>query len=317
MSKTLKFTLALAAIFTAAALSAGSIITVDVPGALETRLLGISNNGVAVGYYEDSSFNQHGFARLANGTLIYPFDDPAGAPNPVFSTLFFGVNNGGTIVGRDDNFPVSLFILSGGIYNTYSIPGCVGGSGSSSISINDSGDVAGSCGALGSAYLQTTGNTPVVFNLPGALLTTASGLNNLDQVVGQYITPSGTVRGYGFVRNTDGTYTLISVPGAYIAGLSGINDAGVFVGTWEDFSLNLYAFYGTPGNLTPFSIPGDTRIDLSGINNSDEVVGSYQDSSNGVHGFITTFATPEPSSVLLGMLGLLGLAALKSGRKLG
>ena len=304
-------TLVLAATL-ATTLSAGSITTVDVPGAVYTYLLGISNNGVAVGYYVDSSGNSHGFERLANGTLVYPFDDTNGAT----STLFLSVNNSGTVVGRDTTEPMpspSSFVFSGGVYSGFAVPSCPTPFVSGIRAINDNGDVAGDCGSsLTSGYIQTSGNAPLVFSLPGALDIDAEGINNLDQVVGEYVTPSGTTRGYGYIRNADGTYTLIAYPGGvYSTAFSGINDAGVLVGNWEDFSLNGYAFYGTAGNFTTFSIPGALGNTLQGINNSDEVVGSYEDSNFVVHGFITTLATPEPSSALLGAIGLLGLAVLR------
>ena len=317
ISKFSRIFVSLFAISMSGIVSGGAITTVTVPGALETYLVGISNNGVAVGFYVDSSGNTHGLEVLANGTLVYPFDDPNGAT----TTAFFGVNNSGTIVGYDssNSLPaIQSFILSGGVYGVFSIPGC----GSPFIpagihDINDSGDVAGSCGpSLVSGYIQTSGNAPVVFTLPGALDVDAEGINNLDQVVGEYVTPSGTTRGYGFIRNADGTYTLVDYPGGvYSTAFSGINDAGVLVGDWRDFSSNIYAFYGTPGNFIPFSISGETEVTLSGINNSDEVVGTYVDSSFVLHGFITTLATPEPSSALLFMAGALVLAVLKVSRR--
>src|ERR1700733_6960308 len=73
--------------------------SVSVPGSLNTRLFGISNNGVAVGSYDDSSGNSHGFEVLPNGTLVYPFDDPSGVtvlvgnpPATVTNTDFREIN---------------------------------------------------------------------------------------------------------------------------------------------------------------------------------------------------------------------------------
>ena len=49
--------------FLGTALTAGPITTIDVPGATLINLEGISNNGVAVGYYFDGT-KGHGFEVL-------------------------------------------------------------------------------------------------------------------------------------------------------------------------------------------------------------------------------------------------------------
>src|SRR5438128_562673 len=81
-----------------AAASPFTYITIDVPGAIQTSVGGISNNGVVVGFYVDSAGNEHGFERLVDGTLIYPIDDPKGAiPPSATLTYLVGINNSGTI----------------------------------------------------------------------------------------------------------------------------------------------------------------------------------------------------------------------------
>jgi hypothetical protein len=105
----------------AAASLAGSIsyTTVDVPGAFSTILIGISNDGVAVGTYTNSSGNTHGFERLADGTLIYPVDDPNGTttiqgnpPTTITMTALHGINDSGTSAGVGRN-ETDSFTLNG------------------------------------------------------------------------------------------------------------------------------------------------------------------------------------------------------------
>jgi hypothetical protein len=305
------------------ALSANTITTIDVPGAVSTQLFGISNHGVAVGYYSDAS-GTHGFEVLGNGTLVYPFDAPGGASpftnNPPV-TSFLGVNDSGTIVGVYGNsLQQPSFILSGGVYNTFAIPGCGNTYGSQGINgINNNGDVVGGCYAapnpVANGFFQINGSASVLFDAPGALDTVGRGINNLDQIVGYYDTASGAERYYGFVRNNDGTYTVVSYPGSYLTELSAINDAGSFVGYWTYYGGDFQSFYGTPGNLISFAVPGASDTVLEGINNSDEVVGYYTDSSGVEHGFISSVSAPEPSSAFLAAAGAFVLAALKLRRK--
>jgi hypothetical protein len=117
-----------------------------------------------------------------------------------------------------------------------------------------------------------------------------------------------------FVRAADGTVTTISVPGFSEVTLRAINDEGVFVGSYGNSGGPTTAFYGTPGDLVVFSIPGATSTILTGINDAGQLVGTYTD-SEGTFGFITS-ATPEPSSLALGFVGLLGIAAMMLKRRL-
>jgi hypothetical protein len=303
----------------AGAVSANTITTIDVPGATTTplsgtQLFGISNNGVAVGYYSDAT-GTHGFEVLPNGTLVYPFDAPGGNV-PV--TTFLGVNNSGTVVGVEGNgLQQPSFTFSSGVYNAFTIPGCGNTySGQGINGINDNGDVVGGCYASGSsvasAFLEINGSSAVLLNAAGALDTVGRGINNLDQIVGYYDTSSGAERYYGFIRNSDGTYTTVGVPGSYSTELSSINDAGTFVGYWDVYGGYIYSFYGnSPASLTSFAVPGATYTYIEGINDSGEIVGYYVDSSGVDHGFISSVATPEPSSVFTAVAGVLVLALLK------
>jgi PEP-CTERM motif len=72
------------------------------PGAtfVFSQILGVSNEGIAVGYYGDSTTSQHGFLYNTN-TGAYTFlDDPAAAfSNGVEVTQITGITNSGEIAG--------------------------------------------------------------------------------------------------------------------------------------------------------------------------------------------------------------------------
>jgi hypothetical protein len=277
---------------------AAAIITIDVPGAINTQLSGISNNGVAVGHYYDSSGVSHGFEVLANGTLVYPFDEPPIATLPGTGTLFNSINDSGVVVGNG-GVPPTGFVFAGGSYSSFAA-GCA------AADINDQGDVVGYCN--GQAFLQKSGNTPMALNPPGSAFNVAGGINDLGQIVGQE--QIGGVDS-GFLRNIDDTYSIVSYPGALVTGLLKINDQSVFIGFFEDSFGDSFDFYGTVGNLIPFSIPNAT---VNGINDENQIVGSYVDSNGVTHGFISSIA-PEPSSSLFGLAGISVLAILKLRRR--
>jgi hypothetical protein len=302
------FIFALALTLLAGVSSAGSLTTIDVPGATETFLTGISNNGVAVGYYTTSGLGPNGpvsatfgFEVLADGTLVYPFADPSDSSS---STKFLGIDSAGTIIGyygvADGNgsFEPTPFILSGGSYNTPSVTGCdtvfeLNG-------INDGGGLAGTC--LHSAqlfgFVQMNGGSAALFSSPG-VLSVLGGINNLGQSVGEYGVFGSDV-GDGYIRNADGTFTIILYPGASDTAVTGINDEGVIAGYSQepgDTSPD-QAFYGTSGDLMPL-IPNAEDSQASGINDFDQVVGFYFDSNGFEHAFIESAFDPEPSSMPL------------------
>jgi hypothetical protein len=265
--------------FLGTALTAGPITTIDVPGATLINLEGISNNGVAVGYYFDGT-KGHGFEVLADGTLVYPSDDPSASG----STGFGGINNSGTVVGNaSDLGPGYGFTFSSGAFTDFPA-GCT------ATGINDAGTVIGSClpGSTDQAFFQTAGGPLIYLNPPGAQQSIALGINDLGQIVGQE--QIGGVY-YAFIRNADGSYQTITS----LFAINAMNDEGVMIANGGNY-------YGTLGNLVQFSLPGAQFSGLSGINDAGEAVGTY--TNNGVeHGFIE-FIVPEPSTFILAGIGL-------------
>jgi hypothetical protein len=73
----------------------GSFKTLDVPGAMDTSLLGLNNLGEAVGFDIDAAMQMHGIVCTIATSSCVQVDDP----NGVGTTTFNGVNDKGQIVG--------------------------------------------------------------------------------------------------------------------------------------------------------------------------------------------------------------------------
>ncbi len=111
------------------------------PGAYEesgdgTNPLGINDRGQITGFYADDEGFTHGF--LKEGSTFTTFDVPGADFTEAFS-----INNQGDIVGTyyiigTPYYPEQGFILHGGVFYTFPLPGYGG-----LTTINDRGEVAG------------------------------------------------------------------------------------------------------------------------------------------------------------------------------
>jgi probable HAF family extracellular repeat protein len=82
----------------------------------------------------------------------------------------------------------------------------------------------------GDAKAQPTYSFTTI-DVPGALYTYPTGINDSGQIVGFYRDASSTL--HGFLLD-NGSYTTLDVPGAYLTEAYGINDSGQIVGYYED-----------------------------------------------------------------------------------
>jgi probable HAF family extracellular repeat protein len=185
-----------------------------------------------------------------------------------------GINASGQIVGFfDDGSHFHGFLLSGGNYTTLDVPGSQY---TSAQGINASGQIVGNyvdANSVEHGFLLSGGNYTTLD------MTTASGINDAGQIVGE----SG---GHG-VLLSGGNYTTLDVPGARTTSAQGINDAGQIVGWYQDAAGYNHGFLLSGGSYTTLDVPGgeDTGALGIGINNSGQIVGAYYEGSVG-YGFL-------------------------------
>lgn len=112
---------------------------------------------------------------------------------------------------------------------------------------------------------------------PGALSTTANGINNNNVIVGSYFDSTSSVHGFLY---RDGKYTRIDVPGSTETEIHGINDEGDIVGVYQTPGpLNFHGFLRHRGHFITIDDPQATfGTTVYGINSHMELVGSFDDS---------------------------------------
>ncbi len=254
-----------------------SYTTVDVPGAITTVVNGINSSGEVAGYYTTSPGGPlHSFT-WSNGTFSY-IDYPGadwtwatsindggtvvglvtkGRSESGFSydganfTLIAypgakssaveGTNNAGDVAGffvqgKYDR----AFSRIGTQYQLISPPGkflqviAYG--------INNFDEIVGTEGTgtntKGFDYRNGQFTTVAV---PGALETSAFGINDSGVIVGWFLGTSNPL--YNGFTLSGGVYTTISVPAAVKTYVMGINNGGQLVGTYEDSQSIFHGFF--------------------------------------------------------------------------
>jgi probable HAF family extracellular repeat protein len=125
--------------------------------------------------------------------------------------------------------------------------------------------------------------------VPGAVRTQATGVNNRGQVVGDYLTADGAVHGY---RWDGGRFTTIDGPAAASqVTVLDINDRGQMVGVYADTAGAPHGFLLSNGRYTTVDMPGVRYTIPYSINNRGQVAGFTTDAlpvpaASQVHGFV-------------------------------
>jgi hypothetical protein len=89
---------------------------------------GMDNAGDVVGAWTDTSGRSHGFERLADGK-ISAINDPSASDASNAGTLVEGMSPDGTVIAGgyyDSNLALHGFLLEGGKFTTYDVPGAAG-----------------------------------------------------------------------------------------------------------------------------------------------------------------------------------------------
>jgi probable HAF family extracellular repeat protein len=153
--------------------------------------------------------------------------------------------------------------------------------------INNDGTILGGCGSWG--FVRRKGGALYQFSVPGADSTTPYGMNDREDVVGEFNAPSpfshlsGWYRAHSFLRKADGQVTTLAAPplpddlgfphSLTRTVAAGINNRGQIVGTsstiftpsnegglWKAFLYDNGQFTDLPEQAGPIAINNDGTI---------------------------------------------------------
>jgi probable HAF family extracellular repeat protein len=119
---------------------------------------------------------------------------------------------------------------------------------------------------------ETLNLTYTTIDVPGAMSTSASGINLAGDVVGGYANSDGS--GGSFLLS-GGNFTLFNYPGGDLTSAEAINDSGLIAG-WAYVRSNTAAvgFTYQGGTFTTIRVPGKSVTFVSGVDNAGDIVGS-------------------------------------------
>ena len=133
-------------------------------------------------------------------------------------------------------------------------------------------------------------NTQFTFEFGTGLGTSAYGLNNFGEVVGQYADQNGVGRGFVF---SAGHYYTYDAPGASLHAGDGIgtvllriNDRGDLAGSYGDTQGRTRGFMLSDQKFTTIDPPGSTFTQCFGLNAMGDASGFYVDGADIGHGYI-------------------------------
>jgi hypothetical protein len=216
--------------------AAGSLATINPPGAVSSSPIAINRLGGIVG-------------RAFDGTNSYMFQDNAQGFGAITDLLVnqdvTGINASFDMVGNytSANGQNAVYTQIKGNYHTLLPARCYY---THDPAINDDGVVVGNCVKISNASLVFTWSKGTyTYYTPPSNMTyvQATGINSKGDVAGWFIDSSGY--DHGFVLS-GGVFTQLDYPGAMNTQVLGINKAGKLVGSYFDNILAPAAFVATP-----------------------------------------------------------------------
>ena len=192
------------------------------------------------------------FLRALLLLLLVPTPTPAADAPPSFTPRFLGdgsvvaVNNVNTVVGVRTNATTGaqtpLVSENGGAWTT--LPSPAGTSSAFPTDVNDSGMIVGVAtlpsGRRAIRWKASGGGyaVDVLPLLPGELASYATGVNNLDQIVGARAGILGTPYGFGWLYSDAGGLVDLNAQYGWFATPDDINDRGVILAGTQTFDLS-------------------------------------------------------------------------------
>ncbi len=234
-----------------------SSAVVDDPSGVKTIAYQITDSGEVVGTYTDGSGVVHGFTDNAGSYTT--LDDPSAGTAAGQGTEAFGINSAGEVVGD--------YIDAAGVEH----------------------------GFLYSITIVGTTPTPIYATLddPSAgtgvdHVTNAIAINNLGEVLGDYLDANGIENGFIYAN---GNFSTLDVPSAVSTTPIAINNLGQVIGTYTAgdtqygflYSDGTFITLNDPSAATPTTTPTTTPL---AINDAGQVVGTYIGTDSQEHGFL-------------------------------
>ena len=265
--------------------------SIDPPDSVGTFPIGINNSGlIALQYYTADGSVHSAALKDAQYTIIdvpVATDTLASAPNMRGQVALAYYPEG------DVNCHAAVYTRGEHAY----LPDASGYLNTSPSAINSRGHISGTVWQESffpvHGYLWD-GEVYLIFDHPESdvFFTLAFGMNNHDQLVGQYNTSDGVI--HGFLKDGD-TYTEIAVPDAPNTAAFSINNSGVIIGLCGEagegpfgFAIGSHGFVLTKGVYTPLDYPGAVTSFPLGLNDVGEIVGVYMDETGTFHGYLAT-----------------------------
>jgi hypothetical protein len=220
----------------------GSYTNENFPGSAQTQVTGLNNSGITVGFWVNAKGANSGFyaAKGKFHTVNFPTNDNA---SPQVDQLLGANDSGGTVGfytdGKGKNHGFSYNIAKHR-FHTINVSR---DSNVTVAAINNQGDVAGfATNSAGNteAYLLRSDGKLLHLNFPGATATQAFGVNDGDEVVGNYTDGSGnSATTHGFVWAPGFGFQTVNDPkGTDSTTINGVNDRGSLVGFYTDSAGN-------------------------------------------------------------------------------
>ncbi|HSS17486.1 MAG TPA: hypothetical protein VLQ29_10990 [Candidatus Dormibacteraeota bacterium] len=273
------------------------ITTFDYPGTgiVTTSPQKINERGDIVGEFIDSNGVVRGFVRFSNGTFSDPIVDPN---DTVGFTEGRGINNPRTVVGDYviSDGTVHSFLLSGGTFTEYDVPGALQ---TNLLSINEPGDLTGTFdpgNGVFEAFIDR-GGTITSYSVPGAAATLAYEINNSKKLtVGYFVDASGIL--HGQYRDANGALHFpIDPSGSVGTVLFGLNNRNWVVGRYADAAGVTHGlFFVPPDSFFTFDFPGSAFTSLNGISSQGFITGRFVDASGIAHGIIARVRGTPPTT---------------------